>query len=156
MNDMGAEQEEIKNLLLIMANLPEFLRMSFARRKVSELSYMSESDRRTTIGFAVHCLSEVEPNISTKLITSWIKAMCEVEPTTLVGLMESYSAALLDDMNFVNAHPQNLANAYRSLSRECQDRIIAGLKEALYLSPDATKLVKMLPVSLRTIMGYES
>jgi hypothetical protein len=153
---MGAEQEDIQKLLLIMANLPEFLRLSFARRKVSELSYMNESDRRTTIGFAVHCLSGLEPNMSTKLITSWIKAMCEVEPTTLVGLMESYSAALLDDTNFVSAHPENLANAYRSLSRECQDRIIIGLKEALFLSPGAAKLVKMLPISLRTIMGYDS
>jgi hypothetical protein len=152
---MAAEREDIERLLLIMANLPEFLRLSFARRKVSELCSMNESDRRITIRFAVQCLSELEPNTSTRLITSWIKEMCEIEPTMLVGLMESYSAVLSDDANFFSAYPEKLATAYRLLSKECQDMIIVGLKEAVFLSPDAAKLMKMLPISLKTIMGYE-
>jgi len=153
---MGANGEDIERLLLIMASLPEFLRLSFARRKVSELSSMNELDRRITIRVATQCLSELEPNSSTRLITSWIKAMCEIEPTMLVGLMESYSAVLSDDANFVSAYPEKLVTAYRLLSKECQDRIIIGLKEAVLLSPDAAKLMKMLPKSLKTIMEYEN
>ncbi len=153
---MAADGEDIERLLLIMANLPEFLRLSFARRKVSELSSMSELDRRITIKFAIQCLSELEPNTVTRLITSWIKAMCEIEPTMLVELMESYSAVLSDDANFVSVYPEKLVTAYRLLSKECQDGIIIGLKEAVLLSPDAAKLMKMLPKSLKTIMEYEN
>ena len=153
---MAADGEDIKRLLLIMANLPEFLRISFARRKVSELSSMNELERRITIRFAIQCLSELEANTSTRLITSWIKAMCEIEPTILVGLMESYSAVLSDDANFFSVYPEKLVNAYRLLSKECQDRIIMGVKEAVFLSPDAAKLMKMLPNSLKTIMEYEN
>lgn len=153
---MAAGGEDIERLLLIMANLPEFLRLSFAKRKVSELSSMNELERRTTIRFAIQCLSELEANTSTRLITSWIKAMCETEPTILVGLMESYSAVLSDDANFFSTYPEKLVNAYRLLSKECQDRIIIGIKEAVFLSPDAARLMKMLPNSLKTIMEFEN
>lgn len=153
---MAANGEDIERLLLIMANLPEFLRLSFARRKVSELSSMNELERRLTIRFAIQCLSELKANTSMKLITSWIKAMCEIEPTILVGLMESYSAVLSDDENFFSVYPEKLVNSYRLLSKECQDKIIMGVKEAFFLSPDAAKLMKMLPKSLKTIMEYEN
>jgi hypothetical protein len=153
---MGANQEDIEKLLFIMANLPEFLRLSFARRKVSELISMIESDRILTINSAIKCLSTLESNMITRLITSWIRAMCEIEPSMLIELMESYHAALLNDKDFVNTNPEKLSNAYYSLTEENQERIMMGLKEALLLSPDPIKLVNMLPQRLKIIMGYEN
>jgi hypothetical protein len=153
---MGANQEDIKKLLFIMANLPEFLRLSFARRKVSELISMIESDRRLTIRSAIKCLSTLESNMTTRLISSWIQAMCEIEASMLIELMESYYAVLLNDKDFVNANLEELSNAYYSLTEENQERIIMGLTEALLLSPDPIKLVNMLPQRLKIIMGYEN
>jgi hypothetical protein len=155
MSDMIAERGNIERLLAIMGNLPEFLRLSFARRKVSELSSMSESDRRTTIGFAAHCLLALEPSMSTKLITTWIKAMCEIESTILVSLLQSYTVALLNNTNYINVHLETLVNAYQYLTQECQNKILVALKEALFLSPNPVNTVKMLPRDVRNIIGYE-
>lgn len=82
--------------------------------------------------------------------------MCEIEPSMLIELMESYYAALLNDKDFVNTNPEKLSNAYYSLTEENQEKIIMGLKEALLLSPNPIKLVNMLPQRLKIIMGYEN
>jgi hypothetical protein len=155
MDDMVAERGNIERLLLIMGNLPEFLRLSYARRKISELSIMNESDRRSTIGFAAQCLLALEPAMSTKVITSWIRALCEIEPTTLVLLVESYTMALMDHKNYMNVYLENLVSAYQSLSQECQNKITISLKEALLLNPHTVKIVKTLPLALRNILEYE-
>lgn len=155
MDNLVAESGNIERLLVIMGNLPEFLRLSYARRKVSELSSMSESDRRSTIKFAAQCLLALEPTMSTKLVTTWIRALCELEPTMLIRLVESYTIALMEHKDYVNLHLEILVSAYQSLSQECQNTITLALKEALFLSPHVDKTVKMLPLALKNILEYK-
>ncbi len=69
-NHMLANDEDIERLLFIMANLPEFLRLSLARRKVKELISMAETERLESISRAFSCTSLIEPNKMVELLGS--------------------------------------------------------------------------------------
>ena len=100
-NHMLANDEDIERLLFIMANLPEFLRLSLARRKVRELISMAETERLESISRAFSCTSLIESNKMVELLGSWIRAMCEVESSVLTQLMVTYCKALLNEKNFI-------------------------------------------------------
>src|SRR6476619_8429808 len=105
-NHMLANDEDIERLLFIMANLPEFLRLSLARRKVKELISMAETERLESISRAFSCTSFIEPNKMVELLGSWIRAMCEVESSVLTQLMVTYCKAFLIDKNFIRKYSE--------------------------------------------------
>jgi hypothetical protein len=149
---MLANDEDIERLLYIMANLPEFLRLSLARRKVKELISMAESERLESISRAFSCTTLIESNKMVELLGSWIRAMCEVESSVLTQLMVTYCKALLNQKNFICKYSEKVLNAYFLLQKEDQEKIMICLKEAIFLGPHPGKSIKILPQKLKNAM----
>ena len=155
-NHMLANDEDIERLLFIMANLPEFLRLSLARRKVKELISMAETERLEIISRAFNCTSLIEPNKMVELLGSWIRAMCEVESSVLTQLMVTYCKAFLNDKNFIRKYSERFLNAYYLLQKEDQEKIMICVKEAIFLRPHPNESIKMLPRKLKLAMQISS
>jgi len=151
-NHMLANDEDIKRLLFIMANLPEFLRLSLARRKVRELISMAETERLESISRAFSCTSLIESNKMVELLRSWIRAMCEVESSVLTQLMVTYCKALLNEKNFICKYSEKFLNAYYLLQKEDQEKIMICIKEAIFLRPHPSESIKILPRKLKIVM----
>jgi len=100
-NHMLANDGDIERLLFIMANLPEFLRLSLARRKVRELISMAEIERLESISRAVTCTSLIESNKMVELLGSWLRALCDVESSVLTQLMVAYCEAVQHDKSMI-------------------------------------------------------
>ena len=155
-NHMLANDEDIERLLFIMANLPEFLRLSLARRKVRELISMAETERLESICRAFSCTSLIEPNKMVELLGSWIRAMCEVESSVLTQLIVTYCKAFLNDKNFIRKYSERFLNAYYLLQKEDREKIMICVKEAIFLRPHPNESIKMLPRKLKLAMQISS
>ena len=153
---MLANDEDIERLLYIMANLPEFLRLSLARRKVRELISMAESERLESISRAFSCTSLIESNKMVELLGSWIRAMCEVESSVLTQLMVTYCKAFLIDKNFIRKYSERLLKAYYLLGKEDREKIMICVKEAIFLGSNPNELIEMLPRKLKLAMQISS
>ena len=155
-NHMLANDEDIERLLFIMANLPEFLRLSLARRKVRELISMAETERLESISRAVTCTSLIEPNKMVELLVSWIRALCDVESSVLTQLMVTYCKAFLNDKNLIHEYSERLLKAYYLLGKEDREKIMICVKEAIFLGPNPNESIEMLPQKLKLAMQISS
>lgn len=155
-NSMLANDGDIERLLFIMANLPEFLRLSLARRKVRELISMAETERLESISRAFSCTSLIESNKMVELLGSWIRAMCEVESSVLTQLMVTYCEVLLNEKNFICRYSEQFLNAYYLLKTEDREKIMMCTKEAIFLRPHPSESIQMLPQKLKLAMKISS
>jgi hypothetical protein len=153
---MQTNPSDVERLLFIMASLPEFLRLSLARRKLRELISMNESDRMLTILQVIRCLNSLDPHMIGRLVTSWIKEMCALDSKILTELMVTYCNIFLNEKNFINTYSGTFLDGYNSLPKEDQGRILTGVKEALLISPNQLDLVNKLPEAIKTIMGIRN
>jgi len=155
-NHMLANDGDIERLLFIMANLPEFLRLSLARRKVRELISMAEIERLESISRAVTCTSLIESNKMVDLLGSWLRALCDVESSVLTQLMVTYCEAFQHDKNMIYEYSERLLKAYYLLGKEDREKIMICAKEAIFLGSNPNELIEMLPRKLKLAMQISS
>lgn len=153
---MQTNPGDVERLLFIMAGLPEFLRLSLARRKLRELISMNESERILMILQVIHCLYTLDANMIGRLVTSWIKEMCILDSKILTELMAAYCEAFLNEKNFINTYSGTFLEGYNSLAEKEQERIMIGVKEALLLSPSQLELIDKLPEAIKILMGMRN
>lgn len=149
---MLANDGDIERLLFIMANLPEFLRLSLARRKVKELISMEGTERLESISRVLSCTSLIESNKMVELLGSWIRAMCEVDSSLLTQLMVTYCEVLLAEKNFISMYSEQFLNAYYLLRKEDRDKIMMCTMEAVFLRPYPRESIQKLPEKLKHAM----
>ncbi len=149
---MLANDGDIERLLFIMANLPEFLRLSLARRKVKELISMGGTERLESISRVLSCTSLIESNKMVELLGSWIRAMCEVDSSLLTQLMVTYCEVLLAEKNFISMYSEQFLNAYYLLRKEDRDKIMMCTMEAVFLRPHPRESIQKLPAKLKHAM----
>jgi len=153
---MDAKTDDVEKLLFIMANLPEYLRSSMARKKINELIVMNEPERMLTTIKVIRCLSSLKAESVSQLICSWIKEMCKIDPKILTDLMLTYCEAFENEEKHINAFSMSFLEGYNSLLEVDQDIIMTAVKEALFLRPDRKELIKSLPNSLKNTFGLNS
>jgi hypothetical protein len=144
---------DVERLLFIMANLPEFLRLSLASRKLHELISMNKLERLPVILQVIRCLYSLEGSMIERLVTSWIKEMCKLDSKILTELMVTYCEAFLNEERFINIYSGTFLDGYNSLKEDEQERIMIGLKEGLLLSPSRLDLLEKLPETIKILMG---
>ena len=89
--------EDIENLLFIMANLPDFLRISVCRKKVKELIEMTEMEKRETIARSLTSINLISRDKLVELTKTWMKVISEISTSELTKLLNSY-LLILDEV----------------------------------------------------------
>ena len=139
---------DIENLLFIIANLPDFLRLSICRTKVKELVEMTESEKKETIIRSLISINRVNPDKLGKLTKTWMKVISEIEPDQLTRILHSYLVILDSVKLFDKLDPKLILNTFSSLEEGERDKLLVCIKEALFLNPNRGQILKTIPANL--------
>jgi hypothetical protein len=77
---MNSNDNDIENLLFIIANLPDFLKVSICRTKTRELAEMGESEKKEAISRSLNSINLVQQDKLVELTRTWMKVISEIEP----------------------------------------------------------------------------
>jgi hypothetical protein len=146
--DNKSSNGDIENLLFIMANLPDFLKVSVCRKKVKELIEMTESEKKDTIARSLTSMNLINQDKLVELTKTWMKVISEIDPSELTKLLHSY-LLILDDVKLFNKVDGNLIlKIFNSLDEVERKKLLVCLKEALFIIPNRGEILKKIPPDL--------
>ncbi len=143
---------DIENLLFIIANLPDFLKLSICRTKVKELVKMTESEKKETIIRSLTSINLINQDKLAKLTKTWMKVISEIEPYELTKILHSYLEILDSVKLFDKLDPKLILNTFSSLEQAERDKLLVCIKEALFLNPNRGKIMKNIPTNLAKVI----
>jgi hypothetical protein len=143
---------DIENLLFIIANLPDFLKLSICRAKVRELVEMTDSEKKETIIRSLTSISLINQDKLVELTKTWMKVISEIEPYELTKILHSYLVILDNVKLFDKLDPKLILNTFSSLEEAKRDKLLVCIKEALFLNPNRGKIMKNIPTNLAKVV----
>lgn len=144
----NSSTDDIENLLFIMANLPDFLKISVCRKKVKELIEMTELEKKETIARSLISINLISQDKLVKLTKTWMKVICEISPSELTKLLYSYLSILDEVKLFDKLEGKLILDIFSSLEESERMKLLICLKEAVFLNPKRKEILKKIPADL--------
>jgi hypothetical protein len=149
---MNSNNNDIENLLFIIANLPDFLKVSICRTKTRELAEMGESEKKEAISRSVNSINLVQQDKLVELTRTWMKVISEIEPDELTDILHCY-LLILNSVNLFNKiDPKLILSAFFSLNDDERNKLMVCLKEALFLNPNRQHILRNIPTNLAKVI----
>jgi hypothetical protein len=146
--NINSSNGDIENLLFIMANLPDFLKLSVCRKKVKELMEMNELEKKETIARSLTSINLINQDKLVELTKTWMKVISEIVPDELTKLLYIYLLVLGDVKLFDKIDGKLILNVFHSLQEAERIKLLVCLKEAVFLSPNRGEILKKIPSDL--------
>jgi len=142
----------IENLLFIIANLPDFLKLSICRTKTKELVEMTESEKKEAMARSLSSINLIDRDKLAGLTKTWMKVISEIEPDELTEILNCY-LLILDNVKLFNKIDSKLIlNTFLSLEVDERNKPMVCLKEALFLNPNRQNILKIIPTNLAKVI----
>jgi len=142
----------IENLLFIIANLPDFLKLSICRTKTKELVKMTESEKKEAMARSLSSINLIDRDKLAGLTKTWMKVISEIEPDELTEILHCY-LLILDSVKLFNKIDSKLIlNTFLSLEEDERNKLMVCLKEALFLNPNRENILKNIPANLAKVI----
>lgn len=149
---MNSNNNDIEKLLFIIANLPDFLKVSICRTKTRELAEMGESEKKEAISRSLNSINLVQQDKLVELTRTWMKVISEIEPDELTGILHCY-LLILNSVNLFNKiDPKLILSAFFSLNDDERNKLMVCLKEALFLNPNRQHILRNIPTNLAKVI----
>lgn len=147
-----SDNNNIENLLFIIANLPDFLKLSVCRTKIKELVGMREAEKKEAIIRSLNSMTMIQPDKLTGLTKIWMKAISEIESDELTQILYCY-LGIFESVNLFNKiDPKMILNEFFSLEEDERNKLLVCLKEALFLNPDRETILKSIPTNIAKVI----
>ena len=144
----NSHNNDIENLLFIMANLPDFLKISVCRKKVKELVEMTDSEKKDTITRSLTSIDLVSQDKLVDLTKTWMKVISEIAPSELTKLLHSYLLILDEVKLFDKLDGKLILDIFYSLEESERMKLLICSKEAVFLNPKRKEILKKIPADL--------
>jgi hypothetical protein len=142
----------IENLLFIIANLPDFLKLSVCRTKTKELVEMTDSEKKEAMVKSLSCINLIQRDKLVGLTKTWMKVISEIEPDELTEILNCY-LLILDSVKLFNKiDSKMILNTFLSLEADERNKLMVCLKEALFLNPNRQNILKIIPMNLAKVI----
>lgn len=148
----NSTDSNIENLLFIIANLPDFLKLSVCRTKTKELVEMTESEKKEAMVKSLSSINLIQRDKLVGLTKTWMKVISEIEPDELTEILNCY-LLILDSVKLFNKIDSKLIlNTFLSLELDERNKLMVCLKEALFLIPNRQNILKIIPTNLAKVI----
>lgn len=148
----NSTDSNIENLLFIIANLPDFLKLSVCRTKTKELVEMTESEKKEAMVKSLSSINLIQRDKLVGLTKTWMKVISEIEPDELTEILNCY-LLILDSVKLFNKVDSKLIlNTFLSLELDERNKLMVCLKEALFLNPNRQNILKIIPTNLAKVI----
>jgi len=148
----NSTDSNIENLLFIIANLPDFLKLSVCRTKTKELVEMTESEKKEAMVKSLSSINLIQRDKLVGLTKTWMKVISGIEPDELTEILNCY-LLILDSVKLFNKIDSKLIlNTFLSLEVDERNKLMVCLKEALFLNPNRQNILKIIPTNLAKVI----
>jgi len=144
------------NIIVILANLPDFLRTPILKKRMIEFFLMTDEEKNEIVSNALEAGPTIPfPNFS-KLFKTWLQVLSTFSEEQRTTLFLSYITQFIDSPEkLINFNLDGILEIYLTLD-ESQQKIIASSVQGIFLKLDekSKKLLYMLmPDNVKNHLG---
>ncbi|HXG07312.1 MAG TPA: hypothetical protein VNI77_08325 [Nitrososphaera sp.] len=146
-----------RNIIQILANLPDFLRKPMLQSRLKEFYAMSDEDRRETISLALSAAPTIDQAKLSVLFKTWLEVLSEFEAEKRTIMFQTYCRQILSsDPRFIEKLDLKLlTQTFLSLDPKRREIITDSLKEVLLSLPSRNEILKLIPEDSKKAIGLK-
>jgi len=145
------------NIIIILANLPDFLRKPILKKRMMEFFSMSESEKSEIINNALEAGPTIPfPNFS-KLFKTWLEVLCENSEENRHDMFSNYIKHIINSPQKIIAfNLDGILEIFLSLGQSNQENIsISNQNVIKSLDLESKrKLILLIPENAKNIFGF--
>jgi len=145
------------NIIVILANLPDFLRKPILKKRMMEFFSMSEPDKSEIINNALDAGPTIPfPNFS-KLFKTWLEVLCTISEENRHAMFSNYIKHIVNSpQKIISFNLDGILEIFLSLEQTNQEIISASVQNVVKDLDDDSKrkLLLVVPESARRFIGF--
>jgi len=145
------------NIIVILANLPDFLRKPILKKRMMEFFSMSEPDKSEIINNALDAGPTIPfPNFS-KLFKTWLEVLCTISEENRHDMFSNYVKHIVNSpQKIILFNLDGILEIFLSLEQTNQEIISASVQNVVKDLDDDSKrkLLLVLPESAKIFIGF--
>jgi len=145
------------NIIVILANLPDFLRKPILKKRMMEFFSMSEPDKSEIINNALDAGPTIPfPNFS-KLFKTWLEVLCTISEENRHDMFSNYIKHIINSPQKIIAfNLDGILEIFLSLGQSNQEIISISIQNVVKsLDQDSKrKLVLLIPENAKNVIGF--
>jgi len=145
------------NIIVILANLPDFLRKPILKKRMMEFFSMSEPDKSEIINNALDAGPTIPfPNFS-KLFKTWLEVLCTISEENRHDMFSNYIKHVINSpQKIILFNLDGILEIFLSLEDANQEIIVVSVQNVVKDLDDDSKrkLLLVLPESARRFIGF--
>ena len=145
------------NIIIILANLPDFLRKPILKKRMMEFFSMSEPEKSEIINNALDAGPTIPfPNFS-KLFKTWLEVLCTVSEENRYAMFSNYiKHIIISPEKIIAFNLDGILEIFLSLEDSNQNIISTSIQNVIKnLEQDSKrKLTLLVPENAKNIIGF--
>ena len=145
------------NIIIVLANLPDFLRKPILKKRMMEFFSMSESEKSEIINNALEAGPTIPfPNFS-KLFKTWLEVLCAISEENRYDMFSNYIKHIINSPQKIIAfNLDGILEIFLSLGQSNQETISISIQNVIKsLDQDSKrKLVLLIPENAKNVIGF--
>ena len=145
------------NIIIILANLPDFLRKPILKKRMMEFFSMSEPEKSEIINNALDAGPTIPfPNFS-KLFKTWLEVLCTVSEENRYAMFSNYiKHIIISPEKIIAFNSDGILEIFLSLEDSNQNIISTSIQNVIKnLEQDSKrKLTLLVPENAKNIIGF--
>jgi len=145
------------NIIVILANLPDFLRKPILKKRMMEFFSMSEPDKSEIINNALDAGPTIPfPNFS-KLFKTWLEVLCTISEENRHDMFSNYIKHIVNSpQKIISFNLDGILEIFLSLEQTNQEIISASVQNVVKDLDDDSKrkLLLVFPESAKRFIGF--
>jgi hypothetical protein len=145
------------NIIIVLANLPDFLRKPILKKRMMEFFSMSEPEKSEIINNALDAGPTIPfPNFS-KLFKTWLEVLCAISEENRYEMFSNYIKHIINSPQKIIAfNLDGILEIFLSLGQSNQGTISISIQNVIKsLDQDSKrKLVLLIPENAKNTIGF--
>ena len=145
---MLSEPNYAGNIIVILANLPDFLRTPMLKKRMLEFFEMTEPDKKQLINNALEAAPIIPFLNFSKLFKTWLEILTVLPEDQRVGLFSAYMSEFSENpRKLIAFYLDGILEVFLSLDKEKQEIISQSVKKIInnFDSEKKRKLLVIIP-----------
>jgi hypothetical protein len=135
-----------RNILQILADLPDFLRKPMLQNRLKEFYEVSDEEKCETINMALAGALIIDPNKLSILFRTWLEVLSEFDAEKRRVMFQTYCKQILTNPHSITKlNFKSLTTAFLSLDQRQRELLTDSLHEILLGLPASKELIKLIP-----------
>ena len=145
------------NIIIVLANLPDFLRKPILTKRMTEFFSMSESEKSEIINNALDAGPTIPFLNFSKLFKTWLEVLCTVSEENRRMMFSNYIRQIINSPEKIIAfNLDGILEIFLSIENSNQEIISLSIQNLVKNLDDDSKrkLLLLIPENTRKIIGF--